>query len=306
MVIRNIQHLCGNIPVSVCFNLFDKMIVPILLYGAEVWGYTIRPDIENVHIKFCKYILGVSRNTSNCAVLGECGRKPLYVLYMSKCIKYWLKLVQFYELSRYPKCCYTVLYELDIAGRHTWATDVKIILYRYGFGHVWLAQGVGNVDLFLCLFKQRLADIAMQDWSSEINSLSKLTTYCTFKTLLDSEIYLHCISFYQYRRALAKLRCSSHRLAIGRLRGVVDRPGRVCKYCLNLKNCSFIEDEYHFIIKCPLYETIRQTYISQYCIDRSPVNFVYILSSKSETVIKRLAMYTYYAFKLHSEFMAFS
>jgi hypothetical protein len=24
MVIRNIQHLCGNIPVSVCFNMFDK------------------------------------------------------------------------------------------------------------------------------------------------------------------------------------------------------------------------------------------------------------------------------------------
>ena len=63
-----------------------------------------------------------------------------------------------------------------MAARHTWVTDIKLLLYRYGFGHVWLAQGVGNVDLFLCLFKQRLADIVMQDWSSKINNLSKLTT----------------------------------------------------------------------------------------------------------------------------------
>ena len=63
------------------------------------------------------------------------------------------------------------------------------------------------------------------------------------------------------------------------------------KYCLNLKHRSFIEDEYHFIMICPLHETIQQTYISQYWIERSPVKFVYILSFKSETVIKRLAMY---------------
>ena len=44
----------------------------------------------------------------------------------------------------------------------------------------------------------------------------------------------------------------------------------------------------------PLYDIIRQTYISQYCIERSPVNFVYMLSSKSETVIKRPAMYSNY------------
>ena len=38
-VIRNIQHLCGCVPVDVCFILFDKIIAPILLYGSEIWGY---------------------------------------------------------------------------------------------------------------------------------------------------------------------------------------------------------------------------------------------------------------------------
>ena len=105
IVFRNGGIIRGNEKVFLwfssrtCFNLFETNIVPILLYSVEVWGYTIIPDIENIHIKCCKYILGVSRNTSSCAVLGECRLKLLYVLY----IKYWLKCVQFSKLSKYPK-----------------------------------------------------------------------------------------------------------------------------------------------------------------------------------------------------------
>ena len=33
--------------------LFDRLVVPILLYGAEVWGIFDYTEIEKVHIKFC-------------------------------------------------------------------------------------------------------------------------------------------------------------------------------------------------------------------------------------------------------------
>ena len=160
------------------FKLFDKIIAPILLYGSEIWGYEFRKEIEAVHVTFCKYVLGVARNTPNCAALGECGRLPLSVLYMTRCIKYWIRIIQLYNHARYPKCCYDILYQLDIhvAGRHTWATDVKNMLYRFGFGIVWLSQGAGNVELFLCMFKQRVSDISRQEWTSNITSLSKLDT----------------------------------------------------------------------------------------------------------------------------------
>jgi hypothetical protein len=106
LVVQNIQHLCGCVPVDVCFILFDKIIAPILLYGSEIWGYEVRKDIEDVHVKFCKYVFGVARNTPNCAALGECGRLPLSVMYMTRCIKYWLPILQVYDGNRYPKCCY--------------------------------------------------------------------------------------------------------------------------------------------------------------------------------------------------------
>ena len=88
-------------------NLFDKMITPILLYGSEIWGYEYSHVIEQLQVEYCKKILGMRGNTINCAVLGDCGRRPLAVHYMGRCVKYWLKLIQM-PVNRYPHVCYNM------------------------------------------------------------------------------------------------------------------------------------------------------------------------------------------------------
>ena len=62
------------------FSLFDRMVVPILLYASEVWGIYGYNDIDIIHIQFCKLVLGVCKQTVNVAVLGELGRLPLSIL----------------------------------------------------------------------------------------------------------------------------------------------------------------------------------------------------------------------------------
>ena len=43
-----------------------------------------------------------------------------------------------------------------------------------GYRDVWLNQGVGNVKVFIVSFKQRLCDIAQQEWHQNIqNNLKK-------------------------------------------------------------------------------------------------------------------------------------
>ena len=37
-----------------------------------------------------------------------------------------------------------MMLNLDSLGGTTWISDVKYILYSYGFGDVWLNQGCGN------------------------------------------------------------------------------------------------------------------------------------------------------------------
>ena len=149
---------CGDMPISIGLELFDKLVVPILLYGSEVWGCEYRDEIELVQRKYCKILLGVSSNTSNDVVLGEVGRFPLYVMYVIRCVKFWLKVVRAEHC--YIQSSYDVLKRLDEAGKHTWASDIKNLLVTNGFGDVWLSQGVGNTDVFLCRFKQRICDIS--------------------------------------------------------------------------------------------------------------------------------------------------
>ena len=51
-----------------------------------------------------------------------------------------------------------MLYKLDLAGRISWVTRVKHLLFKYGFGYVWIAQEVGNDLNIVSMFCQRLKD----------------------------------------------------------------------------------------------------------------------------------------------------
>ena len=61
-------------------KLFDSLVQPILMYGSEIWGFHKADDVEKVHVRFLKQILGVRLQTSNIAVYGELGRFPLAIL----------------------------------------------------------------------------------------------------------------------------------------------------------------------------------------------------------------------------------
>jgi hypothetical protein len=82
---------------------------------------------------------------------------------------------------RYQKQCYRMLKGLDDGGRVTWATKVKNLLFKYGFGFVWLSQEVGNVNAFIFQFRQRLTDCMRQDWHDKVNTSSR----CDFYKLYD-------------------------------------------------------------------------------------------------------------------------
>ena len=153
--IKNYEHTYGYLLHKEFFKLFDAMVKPILSYTSQIWGYEYCEINESVQINFCRRILGVNKTINNCMVLGECRRLPLAVTYQTNCIKYWCKLIQMQE-SRYPKQCYKMLKSLDDIGRLTWATKIKDLLYQYGFGIVWFTHNIGNTNLFISQFDQRL------------------------------------------------------------------------------------------------------------------------------------------------------
>ena len=69
------------------YDIFDKLIHPILSYGWEVWGFISRKNA----FELFKQLLGIKQATQNDFVYGELGRYPLIVHRQYRIIKFWLK-----------------------------------------------------------------------------------------------------------------------------------------------------------------------------------------------------------------------
>ena len=73
-----------HMTVNVIFDLFDTLSKTILLYVCEVWGIKIGNDIEQLHLRFMKKVLGVKPSTKT-SLISQKQRDFLYMLvYISK------------------------------------------------------------------------------------------------------------------------------------------------------------------------------------------------------------------------------
>jgi hypothetical protein len=89
------QH---TLPIDIQLDLFGRLVVPILLYGCEIWGFENVAIIEKLQLKFLKYVLGVRPSTSTCMVLGKTGSFPLHISIKMRMMSYWVRLVNTPEI----------------------------------------------------------------------------------------------------------------------------------------------------------------------------------------------------------------
>ena len=192
----------------------------------------------------------------------------------------------------------------DTAGRHTWATNIKDLLFLYGFGYAWLAQEVGNENMFLRLFCQRVKDIFTQKWFSGIESTPKAHHYKYFKTNLAPEHYLSLDISYVYKKMLSNFRCSNHDLMIEKGRHLgIDRQLRIYPIC-NQKNLNIIEDEFHLFFECMVYDNLRLLYFNKNWLrNRNRNNFHRILELKDRVTILKVSKILIDAFNLQKVFI---
>ena len=137
--------------------------------------------------------------------------------------------------------------------RETWAFKVRQLLHSYGFGYVCIYEEVGDINEFVKTHKQRLIDTSKLDWHSNIMTLSKARHYRYIMPMLQTTRYIYYGIPIKFRIALTKLRCFVHKLHIetGRHRNI-NYEERLCILC----NTNNIEDEFHFVIACRLYEEL--------------------------------------------------
>ena len=72
----NSRYKLHKLPVHIALELFDSLIVPIILYGCEIWSpyddhnflTWDKTDIEKVNTQFLKRLLGRRRSRPGCPV----------------------------------------------------------------------------------------------------------------------------------------------------------------------------------------------------------------------------------------------
>ena len=152
----------------------------------------------------------------------------------------------------------------------------------------------------MSMLKQRLQDNFITHWYQEIRNSSTYQLYKEFKVNFGFEDYLVNIVNYKYRYALSKLRLSSHLLSIetGKFsKNSIPRDRRLCIYC----NHHELENEFHFLLQCPIYSELRRIYIKKYYYNHYSVyKCIQLLSSRNVNIQRSLSKYVYYAFQLRN------
>jgi hypothetical protein len=297
-------------------HLFDHLIRPILLYGSEIWCFSLfgnrynkttdianipktyaaqKPAIEQCLIKYCKYVLGIPKNADNCVIYGELGLHPLYIDAIDRMLKYWhyIENVSDNELLLEAYAC---VQDLQENGHNCWLNHVykvKSVVNRLNDRQSLSLTDIRHIKAQLQKQYATFWETAiMSDGKSKSEHGRKLRTYRKFKYWFGKEAYLDVVANRKWRMALTKFRVSAHRLMIElgrRTRTAVEH--RLCPKC----SLGEVEDEWHFLSVCPIYTAEREKLLT--CINKkSPLfkqlpyddQLCWIMSNKDEEIIMKL------------------
>ena len=148
--------------------------------------------------------------------------------------------------NRLPSKSYKMLYDLHYKNKNNLVSYVCFTLYRYGFGFVWEKPGSRcNTKRFSASLDSDLIDCCLQDGYSAMASKDRLADYLFFikKAVL--------------RKYMVRFRLGVFSLKTHRLRYAERTPDIfTCPFCDTNKS------EIHFLLVCPKYKTLRETYFA--------------------------------------------
>jgi hypothetical protein len=162
IVLRKARKL--NLSIDMQLEIFDTMVVPILLYGAEVWGFENCNIIENFHMQFCKTILKVKKSTPHCMIYGQLGRMPLHILIKARMVGFWQRIMCG-KREKNSYTLYSILYQLSKRGFYhsIWLLEIKNTLYECGLNVMWDDQRIAKSDYISKNVKKCLSDKFIQN-----------------------------------------------------------------------------------------------------------------------------------------------
>ena len=258
-------------------KLFDSLVKPILLYGADVWGgfghrriYNndillkcldgIQTSYERLNLNLCKQSLGMPKRCSNIAARAELGRFPLAKDILASVIKYDQRLKYMSEDELLNTAYKSQNSLLRNSGNTFTFVDVvnklkcqlQITSDNEVLGNLTSTQIKGKLVNLGRKVSKACANYYIENIFSPFsilkreNVLDKLHIYVMVKNNFRYESYLDNIN--KYTTTLTRFRLSCHWLPIERGRykkPIIPREQRFCTFC---QNC--VGNEFHGLLMC--------------------------------------------------------
>ena len=289
--------------ISNTIHLYTYVIRPILLYCSDFWGCLKQPKnnpIETFHTMFCKQLLGVRKQTNNDAALNELGLLPISIHATKIAIRNWERIQDGKANTLLITSHYNAFEE-----NLPWTSNVRNIFALNGLLETYINKVDGieddsGTETMSNLLFMRMVDQYNQNSFGTINTSNKLRVYKQLKTEPGRETYLSEVQISKHRRAMTKLRMSSHSLEIERGRWYDDTEpeDRVCHFC-QVNGVKKVEDEAHFLISCPQYKELREKLLPSRILKNPGLNseekLIKILSDKDS--LKSTAKFICQAFE---------
>ena len=105
MALFSMMGVCSDKEItdpSIRAHMFQALVLPVLSYGAELWGgysppflsakYFDKTPAEKVHVQFLRWLTGASKGTSKRILVQAAGRQPLGAHWTTQLSAFWNKL----------------------------------------------------------------------------------------------------------------------------------------------------------------------------------------------------------------------
>ena len=293
-----------KMPIKLLLKVYDTMILPILLYGIEVWAPSgkfcfekwEKTSIEQNHTSLLKQVLGLNRSTKNDMVRAEFGRLPL--LYNGHLAVWsYLKYVKKKNEQTLVKKAFQLEMQQNCSAFGS-ADKAYLNLIKEKIKPSEDPNMVSKKRVKI-IFKENYTS----NWIINLRNSPVASAYATHKNNYEFEGYLTHVKIKKHRNALAKLRLSDHDLQIQKGRHSRPKTPRHERKCLTCT--EYIEDEAHFLLECKddekhkldFIDTIECTYPEITKISGKYLKYKFLMKMNNPEALRSLAFLVNFCFK---------
>ncbi len=254
LIVKSKAH--GGFQHNIFTKLFDTLVWSVINYGSAIWGTREFSCISAVQNRAMRFYMGVGKYTPNDAIAGDMGWKPPYVKQWTNIFRHWSRCTKM-ENNRLNSKVFKWSIRKGSYKIKNWSYLVMEMLKCYNMERFCnINQYILDKNTIFHL-EEEMFNKYKTDWCTRMDSYgqgSKLRTYKLYKFSYCTEQYLLQNIPIRYRSAFAKFRCGVAPLKIET--GRYERKELDERLCIN---CDNVEDEKHVLLKCPLYEDLRQS-----------------------------------------------